>query len=1049
LRSSNTFRENGSGTHWLLTCVIAGLLVLSFSASVSAIDPARTVSQYLHDVWGTERGWPGGSITAIAQTANGYLWIGTDKGLVRFDGVTFRSFERADPDPMAIGPVRSLLVDASDNLWILLQNTIVLRYRNEKFELVRGWSENGTTAIAPGLSGSVLLSSLAEGTVSYSDNQFHTLSAGTLLTDADVARATTDEASDPKASNFSWFDRLAAPTSLVISIAQTADGRIWLGTEGRGLFYLREGRVSTAGLANTKINCLLPLQNSALWVGTSKGVLRWDGHELTSADIPSSLRNLDILSILRDRDSNLWIGTRRGLLRFNPNGVSWSSTAAPVSTLFEDREGNIWIGGARGLERLRDTGFVSHTVPQLDLQSLGSLHVDSGGRVWVAPIHGGLRWMKEGKTGVVTTDGIASDVVYSIAGTDKDDIWVGRQQGGLTHLRSDGNIFTAKTYTQADGLAQDRVYTVYRGRDGSVWSGTLNRGVSKLKDGHFTNYSATEGLASNTISSIAESPDGTMWFGTTNGVSALSQKGWTTYTSRDGLPSADVNCLLLDSAKILWIGTAEGLAYLNDGRIYLPNGAPASLKAPIFGMEEDKNGNLWIATSDHVLRVSRDNLLSNVVRSDGIRAFDQADGLESTQGVKRSRSVVSDPTGRIWFALGNGLSVVDPSRVAMISAPAITQIEGLSVDGGPISIQGKIQIPASPRRITFAYTGLSLATPERVRFKYFLEGFDRGWSEPVATREAVYTNLGAGSYRFRVVASNADNLWNGSETTLAFKIEPLFWQTAWFWITCVVLILVSAWSIHRYRLYLVTTQFNLRLEERVGERTRIARELHDTLLQSFQGLLLRFQAATNLLPKRPEEAKQGFESAIDQAARAITESRDAVQGLRSSSVARNDLALAISSLGEELASSETNQNAAKLEVEVEGDPRNLHPNLRDEVYRIAGEALRNAFRHSQAKHIEVEIRFDEARLRVRVRDDGMGMDGKYLKGDDRPGHYGLRGMRERAKLLGGKLAVWSEFDSGTEVELLIPAARAYEKSTGTRSSWFARMWTRKDSETKS
>jgi signal transduction histidine kinase len=227
------------------------------------------------------------------------------------------------------------------------------------------------------------------------------------------------------------------------------------------------------------------------------------------------------------------------------------------------------------------------------------------------------------------------------------------------------------------------------------------------------------------------------------------------------------------------------------------------------------------------------------------------------------------------------------------------------------------------------------------------------------------------------------------------------------------------------------------LEERVSERTRIARELHDTLLQSFHGLLLRFQAVTNLLPERPEEARKTLESAIDQAAQAITEGRDAVQGLRSSTVVTNDLALAISALSEELGCGETNPNCAEFHVEVEGTPRNLHPILRDEVYRIAGEAVRNAFKHAQAQQVEVEIRYDAQQFRLRVRDDGKGIDPKLLNDDDRAGHYGLRGMRERAKLIGGKLAVWSELDSGTEVELRIPASRAYETSPARRRSWLA------------
>jgi PAS domain S-box-containing protein len=757
------------------------------------------VSQYLQDSWGTERGWPGGSITAIAQSSDGYLWIGTDKGLVRFDGLNFHQFELAHPDPILIGPVRTLLVDASDNLWILLQNTQVFRYQNGNFELIRGETENGTTAMARGTSGAVLLSSLAEGTLTYSDNRFRSLSSAALLTDA--ARVANSETPDQRATPFSWFDRLAAPTSVVISMAQTDDEKIWLGTEHQGLFYLQEGRVSSAsnGRVDTKINCLLPVQNSELWVGTAKGVLRWSGTKLTLAGVPSSLLNLDVLSILRDRDSNIWVGTSRGLFRYNANGVSLLSTTGPVAALFEDREGNIWIGSTRGLERLRDSAFVTYSLPNLKSQSMGPLHVDSGGRTWIAPIQGGLRWLKGGKTRVVTADGIANDVVYSIAGTGNDDVWVGRQQGGLTHLLYSGNSFTAKTYTQADGLAQNRVYAVYRSRDGTVWSGTLSSGVSELKNGHFTNYTTTDGLAANTISSIAEGPDGTMWFGTPKGVSAMSQKGWRTYTHNDGLPSEDVNCLLQGSTRILWIGTAEGLAYLSDGQVHVPRGVPESLHAPIFGIEEDKNGRLWIATSDHVLRVPRDKLLSSVVKAVDVREYGQADGLESTEGVKRSQSVVSDSAGRIWFSLSLGLSVVNPSRINDNSVPALPHIEAITADNNTANIATSVRLPPSPRRITFDYTGLSLAEPGRIRFRYFLEGFDSSWSQPVAAREAVYTNLGPGSYRFRLVASNSEGLWNGPETAIVLNVAPAFYQTYWFRSSCVAIFIALLWALYRWR----------------------------------------------------------------------------------------------------------------------------------------------------------------------------------------------------------------------------------------------------------
>ncbi len=1049
MRSLNTYREDGFGRRWLLRCAITGLAGVCFAVSASALDPTRTVSQYLHDSWGTERGWPGGSITAVAQSSDGYLWIGTDKGLVRFDGLNFHQFQLAHPDPIWIGPVRTLVVDASDNLWILLQNTLVFRYQNGNFELIRGETENGTTAMARGASGAVLLSSLAEGTLTYSDTRFRSLSSAALP--ADAARVANSEAPDQRA--FSWFDRLTAPTSEVISMAQTDDGKIWLGTESRGLFYLKEGRVSSASNGRddtrdeTKINCLLPLQNSELWIGTAKGVLRWSGTKLTLAGVPSSLLNLDVLSILRDRDSNIWVGTSRGLFRYNANGVSLLSTTEPAAALFEDREGDIWNGSTRGLERLRDTEFVTYSLPNLKSQSMGPLHVDSGGRTWIAPIQGGLRWLKGGKTGVVTADGIANDVVYSIAGTgkDKDDVWVGRQQGGLTHLRYSGNSFTAKTYTRADGLAQNRVYAVYRSRDGTVWSGTLSSGVSELKNGHFTNYTTADGLAANTISSIAEGPDGTMWFGTPKGVSAMSQKRWRTYTANDGLPSEDVNCLLQDSTRILWIGTAEGLAYLSDGQVHVSRGVPESLHAPIFGIEEDKNGWLWIATSDHVLRVPRDKLLSGVVKAVDVREYDQADGLESTEGVKRSRSVVSDSAGRIWFSLSSGLSVVNPSRINDNSVPALPHIEAITADNNIVDLATSVRIPPSPRRITFEYAGLSLAVPGRIRFRYFLEGFDRSWSQPVAAREAVYTNLGPGPYRFRLVASNSAGLWNGPETAITLNVAPAFYQTYWFRLSCIAAFLGVFWMLYQLHIRQLTRQFNIRMEERVGERTRIARDLHDTLLQSFHGLLLRFQTVLSLLPGRPEEAKEQLESAIEQAAEAITEGRDAVQGLRASTVESNDLAVAIRTLGEELAADETNESSVAFQVEVDGTCRTLHPILRDEVYRLAAEALRNAFHHSQAGRIEVAIWYGEKKFRLHVRDDGMGIDPKVLSGDGREGHYGLHGMRERANLVGGELTVWSEVDAGTEIVLSIPASNAY--ATGThRRSWLSEKFSGKETD---
>jgi signal transduction histidine kinase len=319
-----------------------------------------------------------------------------------------------------------------------------------------------------------------------------------------------------------------------------------------------------------------------------------------------------------------------------------------------------------------------------------------------------------------------------------------------------------------------------------------------------------------------------------------------------------------------------------------------------------------------------------------------------------------------------------------------------------------------------------------VRFRYRLDNYDRDWHDVGTRRQAFYTDLPPGKYCFRVVASNSDGVWDDTPARLDFSVTPAYYQTNWFRALCAVFFMALLWAGYQWRVRQLRHQFEMTLDARVGERTRIARELHDTLLQSFHGVLLRFQTAFQLLPERPVEAKEKLGSAIEQAAEAITEGRDAVQGLRDSTTQTNDLARAISTLGEELAADSTGHCPA-FRVAVEGQSRDLHPILRDEVYKIAAEAMRNAFLHANAKQVEVEIRYDDERFRWRVRDDGKGIDAAVLSSHGLEGHYGLRGMRERATLIKGKLAVWSEVNEGTEVELRVPASAAY--TTDRKRSW--------------
>lgn len=991
MRSSNTFLDRFPK--------LAVALLLCAGAAF-AVDPTRAMSQYIRDRWGPEQGFPRGPVYSIAQTADGYLWIGTEAGLVRFDGLNFRLVA----DATTSFPVKSVLglaTDNENNLWVRLPGPVMLRYRGGAFVDAMtklGMPYSNVTAMAHGNAGSLLIARLEDETVTYQNGRFRTIAAATP-----IAR------------------------SPVLSVAQTLNGDIWMGTRDAGLYRLANNQVTSIakGLPDSKINCLLPDGEQSLWVGTDNGVVRWNGTELTATAIPPSANRFQTLAMAKDRDGNLWVGTdSRGLLRLNAQGVSLldqpgKGSGEAVTAIFEDREGNLWIGSASGIERLRDSAFVTYSeLEGLPTSGSNPIFVDAYERMWFAPPTGGLWWLKDGQHERVSAGGVDRDVVYSIAGR-PGELWLGRQRGGLTQLRGSA----AKTYTTADGLAQNSVYSVHAARDGTVWAGTLSAGVSRLQNGVFTTFTTKDGLASNTVAAIAESAEGTIWFATTSGVSAFSNGHWQSFTTKQGLPSLNTNCLLSDSAGVIWAGTAAGLAFRHGESFQVPAGMPPVLREHILGIAEDRYGDLWLATSSHVLRVNREKLLNGKLTNTDVHEYGLADGLHSVEGVKRHSSVVTDERGRIWFSLTRGISMVDPDRLAGRSTPVVVHLQSISADGVPIDLQGPIRIPAGSQRVTLAYAGLSLAIPERVRFRYTLDRFDRGWSAPVAAREAIYTNLNPGHYRFRVIASNPDGVWNSTEASVAFEIEPAFWQAWWFRLGILAAFALSILALYRYRLHGVAQQLNIRFEERLAERTRIAQELHDTLLQGFLSASMQLHiAADNLEDESP--AKPLIQRVLQLMSQVVEEGRNAVRGLRSSDLTSHDLGQALSRVQEELGIGED----IDFQVVVEGQVRPLHPLMRDEVYRIGREALVNAFRHSKATRIEIELEYGPKQLIFHVRDNGRGIDQKVLL-EGRDGHWGLRGMRERAERIGASLHVWSSAASGTEIELSVPSHVAYQDAT--------------------
>jgi signal transduction histidine kinase len=538
---------------------------------------------------------------------------------------------------------------------------------------------------------------------------------------------------------------------------------------------------------------------------------------------------------------------------------------------------------------------------------------------------------------------------------------------------------------------------------------------------------------------LAADPRGGIWIATSTGDVVLMRNGTVDTTVRLDPRSSPLNRhVVADADGSVLVSSERGLLGWRAGKVQrmtTKNGLPCDF---VIAFVQDRQQQWWLYTRCGVVSFSDGELRKWWANPDAMvsnRVYDAFDGAQPNIGSFNAAASTSD--GRVWFSSGVVVQMLDPSKILEAARPAAAFIESVIVDREVFAPGGNLELHPHPRDLQIHYTSPTFSLPQKVAFRYRLDGYDDDWHDAGTRRQAFYNDLPPGRFTFRVIASNSDGVWNETAATLAFRVAPAYYETTWFRVLSVATLLALIWAAYQRRVRQMEKRFELTLEARVGERTRIARELHDTLLQSFHGLLLRFQTASYLLPQRPAEAKDRLDLAIQQAAKALTEGRDAVQGLRASTLERNDLAVAIRTLGDELAGDTGAQPSPTLDVAVEGHPRDLHPILRDDIYKIAAEALRNAFRHAQAGRVEVEIRYGDDQFRLRVRDDGKGIDRKVLANEGPEGHFGLRGMPERAALIGGTVAVWSDVGAGTEVELRLPAGIVYAKSR--RRPWWSRL----------
>lgn len=999
-----------------LCCLLAISVVPLFS--VGQIAQESTSPQYVRELWSTGRGFPGGTVHTITQTSDGFLWIGTDQGLTQFDGESFKTTPASKFAPTPLAPVFGLLTDGLGEVWIKVGGNKLFRYSPGRLDdvlwLLHG--EDAVTAMCTTKDGSVLLTALVSGIVRYHEGRFDVLIPANRL-----------------------------PRSPITSIIEAKDGRLWFGTQEQGIFYVQDGQVFPLrnGLPSKKITSLIGVGDD-IWIGTEQGVARWDGTSMTTEGVPAQLRRERVFAMLMDRRSNLWMGTGDGLFRIekagqaSPNRIAQLENTS-VTALFEDRDGNLWVGQAgMGIARVQESRFTTYGRNNgLPSEGIGPVYVDSENRVWFALSDGGLYLLTDGVVRAVSVPGLGNrDVVYSIAGNG-DDLWIGSLLDGLAHLQilSAAKVRTAPggSLTQKNGLAQNSVFAVHQARDGAIWAGTLNGGVSEWKNGRLNNFSVANGLPSNAVSAITETADGTIWVATLRGLSAWFGERWRSYGVSDGLPSETVNCLLEDSHGTLWIGTTEGLAFFKEGAIHAAADAPPSLRGSVLGLADDHRGSLWVVMSTGVIQVSRQKLQDGELVATDTREFGLADGLPSVTGVRRDRSIVADQNGRIWIATSHGLSFVDPAGLERRSSPTLTRIESVSADGSLVASADVAHIPAGSRRVTISYAGLNLSAPERVRFRYKLDSFDQDWSDPTRQRETVYTNLPPGSYRFHLIASDQEGRWTDSESSLALVIQPLLWQTLWFRIGAGLTLACVAIGIYQFRVRHMAQRLNVGFEERLAERTRIARDLHDTLLQGLLSASMQLSVADEKLAS-DSPAKPLVGRVLNLMSTVSQEGRNVVNGLRSSNQSGDDLEMAFSRIRQELSI----PDRVNFRIVVEGRRRRLNPAIRDEVYWIGREALVNAFRHSAADLVEVKLAYEPSVLRLLFSDNGKGIDHELVRGG-RDGHWGLSGMRERADRMGATLKLSSRLNAGTEVELSISEQIAFLSPTGRRRNWIPRF----------
>jgi signal transduction histidine kinase/ligand-binding sensor domain-containing protein len=989
----------------------------SLSAQLRSLD----VSQYLHNSWTAQDGYFSGISGTMAQTADGYIWVLSVNRLLRFDGVRFVEWTPPNGESLPGKPPSTLLRSKDGSLWLSGHGVAELRkdgtwhrYHELDSSSLVYLAESKDGAIWAGVGGrstadSCSLFRIDHGKAEcYKRPEFAGLNFPRLYVDS-AGRLWA-------ASKIGIWQILPGPPKLIEktdspvdafsedsegSLLYTSDGPIWkLSPEGRSENYL-------GNVEGTRINGWVMMRDreGGLWIGTSgEGIVHLHEGRVDHFSSFDGLSSDFVQSIFQDREGNVWVMSPGGIDKFTKPAVQRLTrkqglSSDAVLSVLTDRHGAAWIGTDNGLNDLvsdhliqpspqfreqpafaQQSGFTKQSGFALVETHTGRLVIATfdhnkaimPNRGRMVPEGSNKGWLEGYKT------------VFALAEDAEGTLWAASRESGLLHLRENGGLIKA---FDAEKFGDYPLSVAFDPKRDGIW---------------FTTH------------------QGELFF-------VKSDKIVERYGVADGLGYGPIRVSQVDKDGGVWVTTKVGLAHLANGKISIlgrKNGLPCDA---LHWMRHDREHNVWLYTECGLVSFSENELSSWIAQSS--HAVTITHYLDSTEGVESNANggwftplSAMTKDGRILFAMRTGLGVLDPRLLNQNSLPPPVLIEGIAADRHEIGSSDRGSLPAKTGAVHIAYTALSFAAPRKVRFRYQLQGYDKDWSPPVSLREVTYTNLPPGSYTFRVIACNNSGVWNEQGARVEFTILPAFYQTRWFLFLCAATLLGLIWFVLRWRMQRVTAAIQEHAEVRADERVRIARDLHDTLLQGVQGLMLHFHVAAQELPEggRPREA---MERALATADRILSEGRNRVNSLRADHFTHKNLTEAFNAIAAEF----RYEQRIRFSLKIEGPGEDVASSVLDELHYIGREAISNAFRHSKASEIAARVMCGPKSVILTVSDNGRGFDPVAQEIDRRAGHWGLRGMKERADVIGARFECNSSPNQGTQVVVTVPAHRAYTK----------------------